>query len=127
MKPCYLTITTTADGVETELSREGEIELSVNKTVLVYKEEQAIVRFTLQGERALVERQGDYSMRLCLERGKKCEGALGLGGAEGLIYTYTYRVAYSIGNNSLLASLRYDLLINDEPQEMKIRLLARLK
>lgn len=127
MRPCYLTITTTADGVETELSREGEIELSVNKTVLVYKEEQAVVRFTLQGESAFVERQGDYSMRLWLKRGEKCEGALGLGGAEGLIYTYTHRVAYSIGNNSLLASLRYDLLINDEPQEMNVRLLARLK
>lgn len=127
MKPCYLTITTTADGVETEISREGEIELSATKTVLVYKEEQAIVRFTLQGESAFVERQGDYSMRLCLERGKRREGALGLGGAEGIIQTYTHRVAYAIGNDSLLASLRYDLLINDEPQQMKIRLLARLK
>jgi uncharacterized beta-barrel protein YwiB (DUF1934 family) len=127
MKPCYLTITTTADGVETEISREGEIELSATKTVLVYKEEQAIVRFTLQGESAFVERQGDYSMRLCLERGKRREGALGLGSAEGVIQTYTHRVAYAIGNNSLLASLRYDLLVNDEPQQMKIRLLARLK
>ena len=127
MKPCYVTITTTVDGVKTEVSRTGEIALSVAETVLLYNEEQASVRFTLRGESAVVERQGDYSMRLRLERGKTCIGMLGLGGAEGEIRTFTHGVKYAVTEKSLLASLRYDLLINDEPQEMYVRLLARLK
>ena len=127
MKPCYVTITTTVDGVKTEVSREGELRLNASETLLVYKEEQAVVRFVLHGESAEIERQGDYSMRLQLKCGETCVGALGLGGAEGEIRTFTHAVKYSVREKSLLASLRYDLLINDEPQEMHVCLLARLK
>ena len=53
-------------------------------------------------------------------------GEIGIGGAGGEIHTFAHRVAYSVSKDSLLLSLKYDLLISGEKQEMKLRLLARL-
>lgn len=127
MKPCVLTITTTADDVENTIVREGEIELSPICVLLCYREENAFVCMKLQGESAEIERQGDYTLRLSLKKDEICEGELGIGGTGGLIQTFTHRIAYSVSKDSLLLSLHYDLIIGGERQKMKIRLLGRLK
>ena len=126
MQACKLTITTTADGVENSITREGEMELSLAKVLLRYREENAFVVLILEGDTAKIEREGDYSLRLTLKEGETLMGEIGIGGAGGEIHTFAHRVAYSVSKDSLLLSLKYDLLISGEKQEMKLRLLARL-
>ncbi len=125
MQACYLTITTSVDGSETQFSRRGEMELTPVSVHLRYEEETAKVRMKIQGEEAIIERNGDYSMRLSLKRGERTSGTLGILGNFGEIQTHTHKIVYSIGNDSLLLLMQYDLLINGEKQKMKIRLLAR--
>lgn len=127
MRACTLTITSGTDGKEDTFSRSGEMQLSPLKAELFYKEEEGEVRILLEGERVEIRRTGGYSLRLCLEKGKEREGYIGIDGQEGEIQTFTDKIAYSIREDSLLLSLRYYLLIGDEKQEMKIRLLARSK
>ncbi len=125
MQACRLTITTVADGNESTISRKGEFDLSLEKITVCYREENALVRITLQGEKAEMERRGDYDLSLRLHRGEKTEGCIGMGGSEGAISLYAHKVAYSVGKDSLLLSLHYDLLISGEKQEMKLRLYAK--
>ena len=126
MKACKLTITTTADGVENSITREGEMELSLSKVLLRYREENAFVMIILEGDTAKIEREGDYSLRLQLKEGEVLTGEIGIGGAGGEIQTFAHRVAYSVSKDSLLLSLKYDLIISGEKQEMKLRLLSRV-
>jgi uncharacterized beta-barrel protein YwiB (DUF1934 family) len=91
-----------------------------------YREENATVALQLEGETAIVERRGDYTLRLHLERGKTTQGELGIGGASGEIQTLTRAVQYSIREKSLLISLKYDLIISGERQNMQLRILGRL-
>lgn len=125
MKSCNVKITTSVDGRETDFVGQGEMQLYARSADLRYQDGQAFVRLTVCDETATVERQGDYSLGLRLERGKFCDGTLGIGGAEGNVQVYTHRVVYSIGDNSLLLFLHYDLLIGTESQKMKVRLYAR--
>ena len=127
MKSCNLTITTTMDGVENSIKREGEMEISLSNVRLRYREENALVFIKLQGENAEIERQGDYTLRLNLNRGKFSKGEIGIGGSGGEIETFTHRVSYSVSKDSLLLSLHYDPIISGEKQEMKLRLLSRFK
>lgn len=125
MKRCRVTIMSAVDGEEREFSCEGTLDLSSRTVQLRYAEEKAAVSLILDGETAQVERHGDYSLRLFLKRGEARDGTLVLGGNEGQIRAFTHRVAYSIGQDSLLASLHYDLLFGADRQEMKLRILAR--
>ena len=127
MRKCNLTITTTTDGVENTITREGEMELSGNTAKVCYHEENAIVCMHLEGETAIVDRRGDYTLQLHLARGEKTKGELGIGGSSGEIQTLTRSVQYSIREASLLASLKYDLIISGEKQTMQLRLLGRYK
>ena len=127
MQTCRVTITTSVDGVEKTINRDGECMLSALSCELRYREENAAIRIVVKGETAEIERVGDYSLRLNLERGRQTVGYLGLGGSEGEIGVFTHSVAYSMGKNSLLLSLHYDLLLGGEIQKMKLRLLARIK
>ncbi len=127
MQACKMTITTSADGVENTITREGEMELSAYGAILRYREENAFVWMKLQGESAEIERQGDYSLRLKLKRGEICEGEIGIGGSGGAIETYARKVNYSVSKDSILLSLHYDLIISGERQEMKLRLISRLR
>ena len=126
MKQCRLTITTTVDGQENVITREGEMELSVNAVKVYYREENATVYLQLQNEIAMVERCGDYSLRLHLIRGETTQGELGIGCVNGEIQTLTRAVQYSIREKSLLVSLKYDLIISGEKQSMQLRILGRL-
>ena len=127
MQACRMTITTSADGVENTIVREGKMELSLSEVILCYREENAFIRMRLQGENAEIERQGDYSLYLTLKRGEICKGEIGIGGNGGEIETYAHKINYSISKDSVLLSLHYDLIISGEKQKMKLRLISRLK
>ena len=125
MKKCRVTITTAVDGNEHTITREGEMELSLASSTIIYREENASTRIHLAGETADIERVGDYTMKLHLVSGELTEGEIGLGGSSGPIHSLTHRIQYSTTEQSLLLSLRYDLIISGEAQKMKIRLNAR--
>ena len=74
-----------------------------------------------------ISRNGEYSIELNLEEGKKTISRLGIGGSVGEIPTRTEKIAYSLTSNSVLLSLKYALVFGaDEVQKMKIRLTARI-
>ncbi len=127
MQACYLTITTTADGVETKVSKTAEINLGIQSAELRYQDEGAFVHLSLRGESVTIERQGDYTLFLSLNRGETTVGTVGIGGSYGEIRLYTHKVQYTLNEESLLLLLRYDMLIGEETQEMSLRLLAKLK
>ena len=125
MRKCRVTITTSVDGQENTIVKEGEMELSLASVTLIYREENAVTRIFVEAEKAEIERIGDYTMRLYLIRGELTEGEIGLGGSSGNIQSFTHRIQYSVTEKSLLLSLCYDLMISGEVQKMQIRLNAR--
>ena len=127
MQACNITMTTSTDEEEFTFSRLGEMELSLGKVVLRYREENAWVLLTLENGQAIIDRQGDYALYLVLKEGESTKGLLGIGGNQGELETITHKVAYSLRKDSLLLSLQYDLHISGEIQKMKLRLLARRK
>lgn len=126
MQKCKVSITTTVDGQENSITREGKLFLAVGSALLEYNDQTAVVHLKVDGERAEIERCGDYSMRLVLEKGKLSDGSLGIGDSQGEIRTFAHKINYSIAKNSLLLLLHYDLLIGKEVQKMKIRLTAKM-
>ncbi len=126
MQACHLTISTKTDGRESKISRQGKMDLSLLSAQVVYLEENAEVKLSLENGIVTIHREGDYSLFLVLEKGQIREGTLGLNGATGIIHTKTRRLAYSLTENSLLLSLHYELLTGGEPQDMHIRLFAKL-
>ena len=125
MKNCRITITTTIDGVSTEAVRQGQAELSLLSAKIDYLEAQAKVRIALEDGKLQIYREGDYTQALYFQEGQILEGKLGIGGADGVIFTKTNRLSYSLSDTSLLLSLHYDLLIGDEPQSVQIRLFVK--
>ncbi|MBQ8428762.1 MAG: DUF1934 family protein [Clostridia bacterium] len=126
MQACKLTINTSVDGQETEFACEGELELSAFGAILRYRQEKALVTLTLDGETVSVERVGDYTLSLLLKRGVRTIGRIGIGGNEGEVEVEAYRIDYAVRQNSLLAMLRYNLIIGDEEQRMQLRITARV-
>ena len=125
MQPCHVSITTCVDETENTITRKGMMQLSVLSAQLYYREENAEVTILLKKDGAFIERRGDYNLKLTLKKGKVCDGAIGIGGNEGAVQTFTHKIAYSTGKDSLLLSLHYDLIIGNEIQKMKLRLLAK--
>lgn len=125
MRTCDISITTVADGKKTSFSAKGEMLLSAYKAQLAYREEQSRVQVYLETETAMILREGDYTLRIPLKRGEMTSGTLGVGGNEGEIKAFAYKVEYSIREDSLLAILHYDLLFGEGRQEMKLRVVAR--
>ena len=124
MQDCTLTILSKADGRETKSHRSGKIEITAEEIRLAYAEENAFVTITLQDSRAKVRREGDYALALDLQKGKTCEGELGLGGSSGTIRTKTRQIFYTLKEKSLLLTLQYDLLFGDDAQAMSLRIRA---
>ena len=125
MKTCVLTITTTTDGQENTIIRKGEMQLALSGIYLRYKEESATVSLQIQGETAQMDRQGDYSLHLALERGVVQKGSIGIAGAEGEVLTYAHKISYAQRTDSVLLLLHYDLDFGGEKQKMQLRILAR--
>lgn len=125
MQKCSLTIVTVADGQESNFVCVAEMELTPLSACLHYIQEGAktVVRFA--EKKVTIQREGDYSMQLCLEEGKTLQGKLTIGGNEGIIPVHTQKIAYAITDKSLLASLQYRLIFEGGAQEMKLRLNAR--
>ncbi len=127
MQACYLTITTTADGEESTVVKEGELSFGVRSTELRYKDGGSVVTLFAQGQSVTIDRQGDYSFFLPLECGESTVGTLGIGGAEGELSLYTHKAQYVVGEASFLLLLEYDMIMGGGTQKMKLRLHARLK
>lgn len=125
MRTCDISITTVADGNKTSFSAKGEMDLSAYKAQLAYREAQSFVQVSLDGESAMIVREGDYTLRIPLKRGEMTCGTLGIGGNEGEIKVFAYKVEYSIREDALLAILHYDLLFGENKQKMKLRIVAR--
>ena len=125
MRNCSISITTTVDGNALETVKKGECVLGLTTARLCYFEEQAKVCITLENDELRIVREGDYTQDLYFVRGKTCEGKLGIGGADGVIYTNTKKLGYSLTETSFLLSLHYDLIVGGEPQSMQIRLFAK--
>ena len=125
MRGCKVTITTVADGQEHTIIRDGEAELGIGEITVKYREENADIVLRLTGNRAEIERVGDYSLSLALEEGAVCEGRIGLGDSYGSVQTLAHKVAYVVRKDAVMLSLHYDLIFGEEPQTVKLRLLAR--
>ena len=125
MKNCRLTITTIVNGEESSIIRKGEMQLTATSAELFYQDEDAKVHLRLEKNCAYIERKGDYTLSLNLIQGEHGIGKIGIMGSNGEIGVDTHKVAYSIGEDSLLLSLHYDLLFGEEKQKMQLRLLAR--
>ncbi len=125
MKTCVLTITTATDGQKNTIIRKGEMQFALSGVYLRYREENTTVLLQIQGERAQIDRQGDYSLHLELERGKNQKGSIGIAGAEGEVGTYAHKITYAQREDSVLLLLHYDLDFGGEIQKMQLRILAR--
>ena len=125
MKYCKMTITTAVDGVENSITRKGEMSLLPAEIRLRYQEENAIISINVQGDHAQIQRRGDYDLFLDLQTNSVSQGKIGIGASLGEVEIFTHKILYSISKDSLLLSLRYDLIISGEKQEMKLRLLSR--
>ena len=126
MQACKLMISTMVDDQKTEFSCQGELDLSTFGATLRYRQENALVTVTWKGESVFIERQGDYTLRLLLQRGVRTCGSIGIGGNEGEIEIETHRLDYAVSKNSLLSMLHYDLIIGGETQHMQLRISARI-
>lgn len=128
MHACKFTITTAVDEKENTVIYDGKIDIDDSMVVLTYEDGASLVCITLQKGIALIDRQGDYSLRLHLEEGKTHESGLGIGGSEGKVLTKAHHIKYTFNRNVFKLSLRYDLIfMEDEVQKMKLNLTARIK
>lgn len=127
MQSCKVAIATTDGEKETKILREGELDAQEDFVLLVYREENAVVNMKFQKERVEIVRNGDYTLRLFLEKDGYGKGALGIAGSEGEIQTNTRKLVYSVNKNGLMALFHYDLLISGEKQEMKLRISAQVE
>jgi uncharacterized beta-barrel protein YwiB (DUF1934 family) len=125
MKNSKITITTTIDNQSTETVRAGQALLTPFNARAVYNESNAQVVISLEDGVLRIVRTGDYTQTLLFKNGETLEGSLGIGGAEGVIYTKTHKLAFSLSDTSMLLSLHYSLLIGDEPQDVKIRMFIK--
>lgn len=125
MQKCVVNITTTADGAENTIIREGKMSLSESLVKLTYREENALICMELKENTARMERSGDYSLKIFLENGKAGQGEIGINGVSGSIGTFTDRILYSVTEDSLHAVLHYDLLIAGQRQKMRLNLRAK--
>ena len=128
MQDCRLTIITSTDGQENTVGYDGKIDVCEGVVRLIYNEKDAAICITAQKGLVVIERTGDYSLRLHLEEGKKTDGLLGIGGAVGKVQTETYRAKYLLDECVLKLSLRYNLIFSAmEVQEMKLNIKAQIK
>ncbi len=127
MRACQVTITTVADGKKTRLVREGAIDLTATPIRLSYTEENAEVLLAFTAEETVIERRGDYTLHLRLQKGREREGSIGIGGADGVVRTHTSRLSYAVTDEKFTLVVHYGLWIGEEVQNMRVRIEAQVK
>ncbi len=127
MKICKLWITTAVDGQESKLHRMGKLEIEEERVLLQYKEEGAQVALSVGNGCALVERQGDYTLRLPLLQGQSTVGCLGIGGSEGRIPVEADFIRYTRQADGVEIHLRYRLAFGEDAQEMRLHIQAKTR
>ena len=125
MPKCSLTIVTDVDGQESVFSSKAEMDITPLSAYLRYRQDGANVVLRFENRAVYIDREGDYGMQLTLKEGKSLTGKLVFNGNEGVFPVQSERVAYSITEKSLLASLHYRLLFDGGAQDMKLRINAR--
>ena len=124
MQEVFLTIWTAVDQEESRFSCKAEMEASSLSAVLRYTQEGACTTIHIEETETRIERDGDYSMRLCLRENCRTKGTLSIAGNDGELDVSTKRIAYTITKNSLLLQLEYTLHFGKEDQQMRLRLKA---
>lgn len=124
MQEVFLTIWTAVDQEESRFSCKAEMESSSLSAVLRYTQEGAITTIHVEETETRIEREGDYSMNLCLRKNCRTQGTLSIGGNEGVLDVSTKRIAYTTTKNSLLLQLEYTLHFGKEAQQMRLRIKA---
>lgn len=124
MQEVFLTIWTAVDQEESRFSCKAEMESSSLSAVLRYTQEGAITTIHVEETETRIEREGDYSMNLCLRKNCRTQGTLSIGGNEGILDVSTKRIAYTMTKNSLLLQLEYTLHFGKEAQWMRLRIKA---
>lgn len=127
MKNYRLLLKSIVDGESSLLSVDAELEVVDGKTCLRYRQEPADICVTFHQDKAWIERQGDYALRLCLCEGERTEGELGIGGSVGALQTHAHAVECDFSDGELSARLRYDLLFGEELQKMELFFRAKQK
>ena len=125
MRACKVMLSTKTDGVDNEIVRDGEFEIFPRAANIIYREDHALVKMSLFGEKSEIVREGDYTLSLSLESGKTTKGSIGIGGSAGDILTETQSIEYKIAEDFVVALLVYDLIIGEERQSTEVRLLAK--
>ena len=128
MKKAKLTINTQVDNEnETTATYQAEVVFTYNTSSLNYEEQDAKVSLSLKNGEIFINREGDYTFSLHLVEGREIPASLGIMGSVGDIKTKTHSIQYSIKENCFLLSVKYALIFADnEKQEMKLRLIARI-
>ena len=122
---CQVTIVTIADGSKTRFVREGVLLVTPTEVALSYTEENAETTLVLRDGKITMVRKGDYTLSLQFEKGKTLDGSLGLGGNVGGIKVKTDRIGYSVTEKNLTVRLKYQLLMDGEPQKMQVSIDAK--
>ena len=118
-------MTTAVDGKESNFVLNGEMEVVENTIKIQYTDKDANVKIDIEENVVQVLRQGDYLLRLRLIQGQLTESVIGIQGSEGEIKTFAEKIAYSLRKDSLLLTMRYDLIMGNETQKMQFRLFAK--
>ena len=126
MTSWQLQITTRVDGRETVTERMGEVEIDGSSVKIGYAEESAFVIVTVEKEKALINRNGDYGLFLLFSEGERTDGSISISGSEGALSVKTDKVRCLIkeGGASILLLLEYTIDFGAELQKMQLRLLG---
>ena len=125
MQNGFLTITTAVDGQESRLSCQAEMEFTALSVRIRYRDENAEVTISVDGNHAVIERIGDYGLYLPLQENARTVGRLSIGGNVGSVEIDTQKLVYSVGKNTLLMQIQYTLWFGAEKQEMRLRIHAK--
>ncbi len=125
MRICKLTIVSSADEQTSKTVRMGKWENADEGVRLFYREASAQVELVISGDRATVNRQGDYSLRLPLIVGAQTQGMLCVSGSEGALPVYTRSVTCVNRRDGFELLLEYELLFGEERQRMILKITAQ--
>ena len=97
-----LDIVTTVDGQASQKTWEAECELGADFARIEYRDEQALVKVFLRGNKAEIERIGDYGLKMSFQEGKVTPVVLEIAGNVGEITAQTYRLGYLLSEKACL-------------------------